>query len=235
MEQHKTVSQAEWIEARKALLAKEKDFTRRRDALARERRALPWTKVEKDYVFHGPDGKETLSDLFDGRGQLIVYHFMFGPGWGEGCKSCSLLADHFEPAVVHLKQRDVTLVAVSRAPFAEFRPFKERMGWTFKWVSSSECDFNRDFDVSFSQEEVDSGEVYYNFHKAMFPSTEGPGVSVFAKDGQGAVFRTYSTYARGLDTLINAYNYLDLVPKGRGEEGFAFTMEWVRHHDRYGE
>ncbi len=232
-EPHEVVSPADWTEARKRLLEKEKEFTRARDALNRERRALPWERVEKSYLFDGPDGRESLADLFDGRSQLIVYHFMYGPDWDAGCKSCSFLADHFEPAVVHLNQRDVSLVAVSRAPLATLETFRKRMGWTFKWVSSHECDFNRDYQVSFSQAEIDGGEVYYNYRKQPFPSTEAPGASVFYKDDEGAIFHTYSAYQRGLDMLITAYNYLDLVPKGRDEGHLSFTMEWIRLHDEY--
>jgi predicted dithiol-disulfide oxidoreductase (DUF899 family) len=223
----------DWVEARKALLAKEKEFTRLRDELSAQRRELPWEKVEKQYVFDGPDGDETLSDLFDGRSQLIVYHFMYGPDWEEGCKSCSLLADHFDPAVVHLKQRDVTMVAVSRAPLEKLDAFKRRMGWTFKWVSSLDNNFNLDFHVSFSPEEIAGGKAYYNYKRQSFPSTEAPGASVFHKDEDGTVFHTYSVYERGLDMFITAYHYLDIVPKGRDEDALSYTMEWVRLHDEY--
>lgn len=233
MENHDVVSPERWLEARKALLAKEKEFTRLRDQLTSERQNLPWESVEKDYIFEGGAGRETLSDLFDGRSQLIVYHFMYGPGWEAGCKSCSLLADHFEPAVVHLKQRGVTLVAVSRAPFSEIDAFRRRMGWTFKWVSSNQSDFNQDFHVSFSQDEPERGEVYYNYKKQRFPSSEAPGISVFYKNRDGEVFHTYSVYERGLDMFITAYHYLDVVPKGRDEDKLAYTMEWVRLHDEY--
>jgi predicted dithiol-disulfide oxidoreductase (DUF899 family) len=231
--QHRVVSQEEWLAARKAHLAHEKEFTRQRDQLSAERRQLPWVKVEKNYVFDGPSGKETLADLFGGRSQLIVYHFMLGPGWKEGCKSCSFLADHFDGSITHLGQRDVTLVAVSRAPLPEIEAFKERMGWKFKWVSSFGNDFNRDYHVSFTPDEMAKGEVYYNYHQGQFPSEEAPGASVFYKNDAGEIFHTYSAYARGLDILLGAYNFLDLAPKGRDEDGLAFTMEWVRHHDRY--
>jgi predicted dithiol-disulfide oxidoreductase (DUF899 family) len=204
-----------------------------RDELSRQRRALPWVKVDKAYVFDGPNGKETLAELFGGRSQLIVYHFMFGPGWEQGCPSCSLLADHFDGAVVHLAQRDVTFLAVSRAPLPQIEAFKKRMGWKFKWVSSFENDFNRDYHVSFTKDEMDKGEVYYNYALTKFPSEEAPGASVFAKDAGGTIFHTYSTYGRGLDILIGAYNYLDLVPKGRDEDALPWSMAWVRHHDRY--
>lgn len=234
MDRPKVVSRNEWLAARKELLTKEKEFTRLRDRLSAERRTLPWVKVEKRYVFDGPNGKETLADLFGGRSQLIVYHFMFGPGWEEGCPSCSFVADHIDGAAVHLAQRDVTLVAVSRAPLPQIEAFKKRMGWHFKWVSSSENDFNRDYHVSFTKDEMAKGKVYYNYAMQEFGSEEAPGASVFYKEGTGEIFHTYSAYARGLDMLVGAYNYLDLVPKGRDEDTLAFTMAWVRHHDRYG-
>ena len=233
MQPHKVVSPEEWLAARKALLAKEKEFTHARDRLSAERRALPWVKVEKRYAFDGPDGKQTLADLFDGRSQLIVYHFMLGPGWVEGCKSCSFLADHIDGATVHLAHRDVTLVVVSRAPLAEIEAFKRRMGWRFKWVSSYGSDFNRDYHVSFSPDDMVDGKVCYNYERQEFGSEEMPGASVFYRDATGAVFHTYSAYARGLDMLVGAYNYLDLAPKGRDEDALDFTMAWVRHHDRY--
>jgi predicted dithiol-disulfide oxidoreductase (DUF899 family) len=232
---HKVVSREQWLAARKAHLVKEKEFTRQRDELSRQRRELPWVKVEKQYVFDGPNDKETLADLFGGKSQLIVYHFMLGPGWKEGCPSCSLLADHFDGSVVHLAQRDVTLLVVSRAPLPQIEAFKKRMGWRFKWVSSYGNDFNGDYHVSFTEDERAKGKVYYNYAMQEFPSEEGPGVSVFYKDGAGDVFHTYSGYARGLDILVGAYNFLDLAPKGRDEDGLAFTMSWVRHHDRYGD
>ena len=226
------VSQAEWLAARKQLLKKEKEFTKLRDEIGRARRELPWEKVEKQYAFQGPKGKETLAQLFEGRSQLIVYHFMLGPGWKEGCPSCSFLADHFNPSVVHLAQRDVTFVAVSRAPLPEIEVFKKRMGWGFKWVSSSGSDFNFDYRVSFTKDQLATDERLYNF-ETEFPGEERPGASVFYKNGAGEIFRTYSTYSRGLDILIGAYNYLDLTPKGRDEEGLKHGMAWVRHHDRY--
>src|SRR5438552_7058253 len=228
----KVVSRDEWLIARKDLLTREKELTRLRDEVSRHRRELPWVKIDKDYVFDGPDGKETLADLFDGRSQLIVYHFMLGPGWEEGCKSCSYLADHFDGANWHLPHRGVTLVVISRAPFSEIEPFKKRMGWRFKWVSSSGNDFNFDYHVSFTKEEEAKGQVYYNYGMEEFISEELPGLSVFYKNEDGEVFHTYSTYARGLDILVGAYNFLDLVPKGRDEDPEA-TMSWVRHHDRY--
>ena len=229
----KVVPREEWVAARKELLKKEKEFTRLRDELSRKRRELPWEKVEKQYVFDGPNGKETLAELFDGRSQLIVYHFMLGPGWKEGCPSCSFIADSFEGAVVHLAARDVTLVAVSHATLPEIEVFKKRMGWHFKWVSSFETDFNFDYQVSMSKEEAGKKKVYYNYEMTEFPSEERPGASVYYKNDAGEVFHTYSTYARGLDILITAYNFLDLTPKGRDEEGLPHSMAWVRHHDRY--
>ncbi len=231
----KVVSHAEWLAARSEFLSKEKEFSRQRDALSRQRRALPWEKVEKRYEFDSTRGKVTLADLFDGRSQLIVYHFMFGPGWEAGCPSCSYLADHFDGPTVHLANRDTTLAVISRAPLAEIEAFKKRMGWKFQWVSSFGSDFNFDYHVSFTPEERASGKVEYNYAQGEFPSEEGPGVSVFARDAAGAVFHTYSSYARGLDILVGTYNFLDLVPKGRDEEGLAFSMAWVRHHDRYAE
>lgn len=233
MKPPKIASRDEWLAARQALLAKEKHLTRLRDELAAERRTLPWVPVEKNYVFDGPSGKQTLSDLFAGRSQLVVYHFMLGPGWKEGCPSCSLLSDHLDGALVHLAARDVTLAVVSRAPYAEIAPFKARMGWRFPWVSSFDSEFNRDYHVSFSKEEVATGEFYYNYGKNGFPSEEAPGISVFAKDASGAVFHTYSSYARGGEPFIGAYQFLDMVPKGRDEAGLPWPMAWVRHHDRY--
>jgi predicted dithiol-disulfide oxidoreductase (DUF899 family) len=233
IENPRIASRDEWLAARKELLAKEKQFTRQRDALSAERRKLPWEKVEKQYAFDGPNGKETLADVFGGRSQLIVYHFMFGPDWKEGCPSCSFLADHFDGAIVHLAQRDVSLVVVSRAPLPQIEAFKKRMGWRFKWVSSYGNDFNRDYHVSFTKEEKVEGKVYYNYGMTEFPSEEGPGTSVFYKDANGGIFHTYSSYGRGLDIFLGAYNWLDLAPKGRDEEALPYTMAWVRHHDRY--
>jgi predicted dithiol-disulfide oxidoreductase (DUF899 family) len=232
MMSHKIISQAEWVAARKDLLAREKEFTRQRDELSRRRRELPWVKVEKNYIFDGPEGKETLADLFGERSQLIVYHFMFDPEWSQGCKSCSFLADHYNPAIVHLNHRDVSMVTVSRAPINKLLAFRERMRWTFKWVSSFESDFNRDFHVTFTEEEQSRGNTNYNYEMKPFPVTEAPGMSVFFKDEAGNIFHTYSSYARGLDIFIGAYNLLDIVPKGRDEEGVP-TMSWLRHHDRY--
>ena len=230
--EHRVVSRDEWLAARRRLLGKEKEFTRLRDQLSAERRELPWVQVEKEYVFDGPDGRNTLADLFDGRSQLMVYHFMFGPGWEQGCPSCSFVSDHIDGANWHLPHRDVTLLAVSRAPLAEIEAFKQRMGWRFKWVSSYGSDFNHDFHVSFTKEELAKGKVDYNYD-LVEGYDELPGLSVFYKDPSGAIFHTYSVYARGLDMLIGAYNYLDLAPKGRDEAALPWTMAWVRHHDRY--
>jgi predicted dithiol-disulfide oxidoreductase (DUF899 family) len=229
---HQIVSRDEWLAARKSLLTKEKEFTRARDRLSQERRELPWVKVDKQYVFDGPAGKETLSDLFAGSGQLLVYHFMFGPDWNEGCPSCSFWADNYNGIVVHLKHRDVALVAISRAPLEKLEAYKRRLGWTFKWVSSLGNDFNRDYHVSFTPEEQKT--AIYNYSPSGFGSSEAPGISVFAKDEAGTVFHTYSCYARGLDMLNGAYHLLDLVPKGRDEAGLPYPMAWVRRHDRYG-
>jgi len=233
LETHKIVSRAEWLAARKQLLAKEKELTHLRDAIAAERRALPWVKVEKNYVFDTPAGKKTLADLFGGRSQLLVYHFMFGPEWNEGCPSCSLIADGFDGAVTHLAQRDVSFTAVSRAPLAKIEAFKKRLGWRFSWVSSNGTDFNYDYHASFTKEQLAKGKVDYNFDMVPFPSAEAPGISVFYKDENGNIFHTYSAYARGTEIGLNTYSYLDLVPKGRDEDHLPFTMAWVRHHDRY--
>jgi predicted dithiol-disulfide oxidoreductase (DUF899 family) len=227
------VPRAEWLAARRELLRKEKELTHLRDEISRQRRALPWEKVEKQYVFDGPNGKESLADLFAGRSQLAMYHFMLGPGWQEGCKSCSYLADHFDGQTIHLAHRDVTFLVISRATLPEIKAFKKRMGWRFKWVSSNANDFNFDYNVSFTPEDRAQGKVFYNYDMTEFPSEEGPGVSVFHKNPAGEIFHTYSSYARGLDPLVGAYQWLDLVPKGRDEDGLAHTMAWVRHHDRY--
>src|SRR5437016_5820094 len=230
------VSEGEWLVARKDLLTREKEFTRQRDALSAARRELPMVKIEKEYVFDGPDGKETLADLFEGRSQLMVYHFMFGPGWEEGCASCSYLMDHVDGMLPHLNARDVTFTAISRAPLPQIEGFKKRMGWRFKWVSSGGSDFNYDYHVSFKKDDLAKGKVYYNYAEENAPPFEEfPGLSVFFKEKTGEVFHTYSTYARGLDMLVGTYNYLDLAPKGRDEDALAFTMAWVRHHDRYGD
>jgi predicted dithiol-disulfide oxidoreductase (DUF899 family) len=231
---HKVVSRDEWLKARLAHLAAEKEFTRKRDELSRQRRDPPWERVEKNYVFEGPYGPETLADLFAGRSQLMIYHFMLGPDWEEGCKSCSFLADHFDATRIHLAHRDVTFAVVSRAPMTRVQAFQKRMAWRFHWVSAFGTDFNRDYRVHFTKAEL-TGEVNYNYGQQRFGSEEAPGLSVFYKDEAGEIFHTYSTYARGLDALVGTYQFLDLVPKGRDEEGLAFTMAWVRHHDKYGD
>lgn len=228
----KIVSPEQWLAARRELLREEKELTRARDRLAARRRQLPWVPVDKTYTFQSPSGRLTLSELFGPHGQLVVYHFMFGPGWEQGCKSCSYVSDHLAPAVVHLQARDVAFAAVSHAPLAEFAPFKARMGWTFPWVSAHGSDFNQDYHVSFAVDDVARGEVYYNYDLRPFPIEEGPGLSVFAKDERGGVHHTYSTYGRGFEPLIGTYAVLDLVPKGRNEDPEA-PMSWVRYHDRY--
>ena len=233
VEKHRVVSHKAWIEARRKFLAKEKKFTRLRDELSRQRRALPWEKVDEQYVFDGPEGRETLPELFDGRSQLIVYHFMFAPDWDEGCKHCSFWADNFNSLGIHLNHRDVSFVAVSRAPLAKLEAFRKRMGWSFKWVSSGQNDFNYDYQASFTPQEVESGAAFFNYSKSDVGVTDREGVSVFYKDPSGAVFHTYSSYARGIDMLNTAYHYLDLVPKGRDEDGLEFTQAWVRYHDKY--
>ncbi len=233
MENQKVVSRQEWLVARKEHLAKEKEFTRLRDQLSQQRRELPWVKVEKEYVFDGPNGKETLSELFAGRSQLLIYHFMFGPSWDEGCPSCSFWADNYNGIIVHLNHRDVTMVTVSRAPLDQLEAYRRRMGWSFKWVSSFETDFNRDYHVSFTEEELDKGDVYYNYDRRQPFSSEGPGISVFYQDKSENVFHTYSCYARGLDMLNGAYHLLDLVPKGRDEAALPYPMAWVCRHDNY--
>ncbi|GJL56988.1 MAG: hypothetical protein NPIRA02_41200 [Nitrospirales bacterium] len=233
MPSHAVVSREEWLVVRKAFLEKEKAFTRQRDQLSQERQTLPWVILEKDYVFDTPDGQKTLADLFDGRRQLLVYHFMFGPDWDEGCKSCSFIADHFNPAIVHLNQRDVSMVAISRAPLSKLESYKKRLGWDFLWVSSLRNDFNQDYHVSFSTEAIERGDAYYNYKEKILPSTEAPGASVFYKDEDGTIYHTYSVYERGLDMFITAYHYLDIVPKGRDEGHLEWTMEWLRRHDEY--
>jgi predicted dithiol-disulfide oxidoreductase (DUF899 family) len=230
---HRVLPREQWIEARRKHLAREKEFTRLRDELSRERRDLPWVKVDKTYVFDGPSGRESLGDLFDGRSQLIVQHFMFDPSWDEGCKSCSFWVDNFDGIVVHLNHRDVSFALVSRAPIATLEAYRRRMGWHIKWVSSFHTDFNRDYHITFTPEELEKGQAYYNYAAGPFPVAEGPGISVFHKDADGTLYHTYSCYARGLDMLNGAYHLLDLVPKGRDEAGLSYTMEWLRHHDRY--
>ena len=230
---HAIVPDALWTEQRLQLLAREKELTRLHDQVAAERRALPWRRVGKDYAFDTPQGRRTLADLFDGRRQLLVQHFMFGPGWEQGCPSCSYMADHTDGMTVHLAHRDITFVAVSRAPLADILRFRERMGWRFDWVSSNGSDFNFDFGVSFTPEELATGEVRYNYRKGYFPAEEAPGLSVFCKDDGGEVFHTYSTFGRGVEVMMGAYMLMDLAPQGRNERDVFYKMEWVRHHDRY--
>src|SRR5436190_19355701 len=229
VQNRKVVSQKEWLVARKQLLIKEKKFSKLRDALNLQRRKLPWVKVEKEYVFDGPTGKVRLADLFSGRSQLLIYHFMFGPGWKEGCPSCSFLADSFDAVRLHLAQRSTTFAVVSRATLPEIESFKKRMGWHFKWVSSFSTDFNADFHVSFTKDEMASGKAYYNYQNAGFPSEEGPGLSAFCKRGED-IFHTYSTYARGLDILIPTYNFLDMTAQGCDKDSLPHAMAWLRHH-----
>jgi predicted dithiol-disulfide oxidoreductase (DUF899 family) len=229
---HPVVSRQQWLVDRQKLMAREKELTRLGDQIARERRALPWVRIEKAYTFDTPAGRRTLAALFDGRRQLLMQHFMLGEGWEQGCKSCSYMADHTDGATVHLAQRDVTFVAVSRAPLAEIERFRQRMDWKFPWVSSHGNDFNPDFHVSFTADELANGTADYNFGGTP-KGEEMPGVSVFWKDDAGEVFHTYSTYGRGVEVMMHTYRLLDLTPKGRDEDGLRFTMEWVRHHDRY--
>jgi predicted dithiol-disulfide oxidoreductase (DUF899 family) len=233
-ERPNVVSRAEWLSARKELLIKEKQLTRQRDEVDRQRRQLPWVKVEKNYIFDGRDGRRSLTDLFEHRSQLIVSHFMFGPGWMEGCVGCGFRSDHVDGALAHLEHHDVSLVTISRAPMAEIEAFKKRMGWRFRWLSSYGSDFNYDYHVSFSRGEAATGKVYYNYEQRDFVSEESAGLSVFYKDENGEVFHTYSTYGRGDEMVDTTYMYLDLTPKGRNETGPHYNLgDWVRHHDRY--
>jgi predicted dithiol-disulfide oxidoreductase (DUF899 family) len=232
VKEHKVVTPTAWLAARKRLLAKEKIFTKARDQINRERRALPWVKVEKEYVFDSLEGKVTLAELFGAKNQLLVYHFMFGPGWKEGCPHCSFWADHYDSVNFHIGQRDTTFVVVSRAPLSEIEPFKKRMGWRFPWVSSNENDFNFDFHVSFTPEELKSGKQFYNYRTVKMDIEEREGVSAFYKDGSGPVYHTYSSYERGIDLMNTTYNFLDLTAKGRDEDP-EHSQDWVRYHDRY--
>jgi predicted dithiol-disulfide oxidoreductase (DUF899 family) len=230
------VSRADWLAERQKLLVHEKEFTRQRDALAAERRQLPWVKIDQRYGFEGPAGRQAFADLFGNHHQLIVYHFMFGPGWEEGCKSCSFAMDHVDPMLPHLAARDTSFAAISRATLPEIETFRRRMGWKFHWVSSGETGFNADFHVSFTREDMAAGRVNYNyqtFPAGLMPVEELPGTSVFIRNEAGEIFHTYSAYARGCEALLGTYQLLDLTPKGRDEEGFATSMTWVRHHDRY--
>jgi predicted dithiol-disulfide oxidoreductase (DUF899 family) len=231
--QHQIASRDEWLAAREELLRKEKEFTRLRDQLSAERRALPWVKVEKNYLFDGPNGKETLADLFDRRSQLVVEHFMFGPDWTEGCVGCSFELDHTMGALVHLAHHDVSYAVVSRAPLAKTEPFRQRMGWRVKWVSSYGNDFNHDFHVSFTPEEIAAGKATYNYRDGAQVMDEMSGRSVFYKDEAGQIFHTYSSFARGGEMFLGSYAFLDITPKGRDETINGNLTDWVRHHDRY--
>lgn len=234
MADHEVVSSADWLKARTELLEKEKEFSRLRDQMTQMRRKLPWERMEEDYVFQAAGGEMTLADLFCNCSQLIVYHFMFGPDWPEGCKICSMLGDHYDPLIIHLRHRDVSLMTVSRAPLEKIEAYRQRMGWTFPWVSSSENEFNRDFGVTFTKEEMESGSCAYNYKEGgKFPVDEAPGISSFVKDESGQVYHTYSAYARGLENFLGLYNFLDIVPKGRDEDGLPYSMSWVRQHDKY--
>ena len=233
MNQHNVVSQEEWVDARKQLLAKEKEFSKQREELTKLRQQLPWRKIETDYEFDGEFGKQRLSEMFGERSQLIVYHFMFDPDWGEGCKSCSLISDHYDPLVVHLHARDVSMVTISRAPVEKLTAYKKRMGWSFDWYSSINNQFNRDFGVTFSQAEMDEDKMNYNYQLGRFPTTECPGISSFYRNAQGEIFHTYSAYARGLENFLGIYRFLDIVPKGRDEDELTYAMKWVQRHDQY--
>lgn len=227
------VSKDEWLQARRKLLQEEKEFTRLGDQLSLKRRQLPWVKVDKEYAFEGLDGKQSLSGLFEDKSQLIVYHFMYGPDWEDGCPSCSFWADNFNGIDIHLRHRDANLVVISRAGLDTLQAYKKRMGWDFKWLSSLGSDFNYDYQVSFTAGEMDKGEMFYNFKVGNFPADEAPGISIFCKSDDGDVFHTYSCYARGLDMLNGAYHYMDLLPKGRDEGDLDFTMAWLRRRDQY--
>jgi predicted dithiol-disulfide oxidoreductase (DUF899 family) len=230
---HGVVSHEEWLKARRDLLVKEKEFTRLRDELSQRRRELPWEAVDKNYVFEGPHGKQALTDLFEGRSQLDIYHFMFDPSWDAGCPHCSFWADNFNGTIVHLNQRDTTMIAVSHAPYGKLAAYEKRMAWNFKWLSSFGTDFNFDYHVSFTPEEIRNKTAFYNFAIQPTPGTDAPGVSVFYRDQSGRVFHTYSAYARGIDLLNAAYNYLDLTPRGRDEAGQKNPQFWVRRRDEY--
>jgi predicted dithiol-disulfide oxidoreductase (DUF899 family) len=235
MEKHRVVSGSDWIEARKQLLIKEKEFTHLREELSRQRRELPWEAGDKNNVFNGPNGEETLADLFAGRSQLLVYHFMFDPSWDKGCQHCSFWADSFERNIVHLKHRDVTMVAVSRAPYSKLETYEKQMGWSFKWLSSFNSDFNYDYFVSFKPETVAKGEIYHNYRQRKSTMSEVAGISVFFRDQAGKIFHTYSCFERGLDMMNTAYQCLDLVPKGRDEPAQGNPQFWVRRHNEYGD
>jgi predicted dithiol-disulfide oxidoreductase (DUF899 family) len=227
------VDRETWLQARLLLLRQEKAFTKARDELSRARQQLPWVKVDDDYTFTSAEGSESLADLFDGRSQLVIQHFMYAPGWQQGCKSCSFWADNLNGVLPHLGARDVTLVAVSQAPWSDIAPFKERMGWDFHWVSSAPCQFSHDYQVWYTAEQIEVGDTFYNYRKGFHYGEHSPGFSVFAKGEDGAVYHTYSCYARGLDMLNGAYHVLDMVPKGRNEQDLPTNMDWVRLHDSY--
>jgi len=233
MTQHRVASRNEWIKARRDLLAEEKRFTRERDALSKKRRELPWVRVDREYTFDGPNGEESLSDLFGKHSQLLVYHFMYGPDWEEGCPSCSFWADNFNGIDIHLAHRDIAFLAISRAPFATLDAYRRRMDWTFKWVSSLGSDFNFDYHVSFTPEELEKGEMFHNFGTMRFPSSEAPGASAFFRDNDGTIYHTYSCHMRGVDMLNGAYHWMDIAPKGRDEDGLDYTMAWLERRDQY--
>jgi predicted dithiol-disulfide oxidoreductase (DUF899 family) len=231
---HKVVSHAEWIEERKKLLAKEKEFNRLRDQLSEQRRELPWERVDKQYTFEGPNGKETLPQLFDGASKLVVYHFMFDPKWDAGCPHCSFWADNFDRIPIHLKHRDISFVAISRAPYSKLAAYHKRMGWSFKWLSSFGTDFNFDYSASFTPDEVKNGTAFWNYERQKPDAGEDVvGISAFVKDEAGGIFHTYSTFSRGVDMLNGAYHYIDLTSKGRDEAGHDFRQFWVRRRDEY--
>lgn len=229
---HRVVSRDEWLKQRIALMAEEKDLTRRRDALAAKVRELPWENVDKAYTFDALDGKVTLAELFGDKSQLIVYHFMFDPTWSQGCKSCSFIADHYNSIVVHLEHRDISFLTISKAPMEKIEPFRQRMGWTFRWVSAANTDFSHDFGVSFTDEQLADPASIYNYTGKPYPIREMPGLSVFKKQPDGSIYHTYSVYARGLEDFLTAYRYIDVTPKGR-DEAETGGMGWLRHHDRY--
>ncbi len=233
LQKHKVVSCEEWIKSCQAHLKKEKEFTRLRDQLSEQRRELPWTKIHKDYSFDSVAGRKSLGDLFAGKSQLLIYHFMFGPDWAAGCPSCSFWADNFNNIIVHLNARDINLAVISNAPLDKLQQYRERMGWTFEWVSSFETDFNVDFGVTFTEEEMNGEQNFYNFNTSGFPASEAPGVSALYKDEQGEIFRTYACYARGLDILNGAYHFMDIAPKGRDEGKLSAPMMWIRRRDEY--
>jgi predicted dithiol-disulfide oxidoreductase (DUF899 family) len=235
MSDHRVVSREDWLQERRALLAEEKQMTRLRDELSEKRRALPWVRIEKDYVFDTPVGRKSLSDLFDGRSQLIVKHFMLAPGQKNPCVGCSFEVDHIDGVLMHIEHHDVSYVAIARARLPEIEAVKRRMNWRFRWVSSFGSDFNYDFGVSFMPEQVAGGTVLYNYNETAVPLEDLSGLSVFYKDESGAIFHTYSAFGRGAEEVLGAYMYLDLTPKGRNENGPNFDLtDWVRHHDRYG-